>query len=220
MKICHSEAFLMNSNPIKHIKTFLICILFFSFVQSQGLKPGLLGFETGQNIAGYDVEFGEGGINLREMCKKERMENWGELGTYWATLGLAGLARLAKLKGMWGGGKAGQETFVDQMTSEEAARYGRYWSQELEGLTRQRLQVSPGTKSIKDVKLSSETGEPYMRETIYDEFGRLKGVNDYTTHGNNPLVHTVPHYHTINSINWKQGIQHGPATPGLHPDTP
>jgi hypothetical protein len=105
------------------------------------------------------------------------------------------------------------------MTADEAARYDAYWAQELSGPTRQRLQVAPGTQSITDAKLSTQSGQPYARQTIYDEYGRATGVNDSTTHGR-PQAHTDPHYHTIDSQNWKGGVSHGPATPGLHPDTP
>ena len=105
------------------------------------------------------------------------------------------------------------------MTADDAARYNAYWAQQLSGPTRQRLKVAPGTRRIADVKLSTQTGQPYVRQTIYDEYGRATGVNDFTTHGR-PQAHTDPHYHAIDSQNWKGGVPHGPATPGLHPDTP
>ena len=121
----------------------------------------------------------------------------------------------------------------DLMTPEEASRYDSYWQQGAgsfqiddkgneiiignEGRinTRQRLQVSPGIQSITDVKYGSN-GDMYYRQTIFDEFGRRIGNNDYTDH-NMPNVHTNPHYHsnppTIPDM-------HGRPMSGLHPETP
>lgn len=83
--------------------------------------------------------------------------------------------------------------------------------------TRQRLYTVPGERSIKDVKLG-ENGEAYIRETIFDEYGRKIGNNDYTNHGRPDMPeHTIPHYHQNPA---KNPSQHGSATPGLHPDTP
>lgn len=125
-------------------------------------------------------------------------------------------------------------SFADLMTPQEAKRYNAYWSQgtgsyevreALEIITtkggkintRQRLQVSPGIKSIKDVKYGSR-GEVYIRETIFDDYGRKIGVNDYTDH-NMPKVpaHTNPHYHPNDALD---PGNHGKGIPGLHPDTP
>ena len=125
-------------------------------------------------------------------------------------------------------------SFADLMTPQEAKRYNAYWSQgtgsyevreDLEIITtkggkintRQRLQVSPGIKSIKDVKYGSR-GEVYIRETIFDDYGRKIGVNDYTDH-NMPKVpaHTNPHYHPNDALD---PSNHGKGIPGLHPDTP
>ena len=123
------------------------------------------------------------------------------------------------------------------MSSEEAARYDRYWSQgtgsyqgvKVDGKrekiivdgkyvnTRQRMYTVPGTKSIMDVKLGNK-GEMYYRETIFDEFGRKIGHNDYTNHGRPDISsHTNPHYH-LNPVN--NPSQHGSGIPGLHPETP
>lgn len=45
-----------------------------------------------------------------------------------------------------------------------------------------------------------------------------KGNNDYTDHGRpDVLEHTNPHYH---ANPWINANQHGPATLGLHPETP
>ena len=123
------------------------------------------------------------------------------------------------------------------MSSEEAARYDRYWSQgtgsyqgvKVDGKrekiivdgkyvnTRQRMYTVPGTKSIMDEKLGNK-GEMYYRETIFDEFGRKIGHNDYTNHGRPDISsHTNPHYH-LNPVN--NPSQHGSGIPGLHPQTP
>ena len=102
------------------------------------------------------------------------------------------------------------------MEAAEAARYRAYWSQELNGATRQRLQVAPGYDCITDVKLSSQTGQPYLRQTIYDNYGRAIGVNDFTDHGRS-LVHTDPHYHTLDPLD---NFSHSSPLPGLHPNTP
>lgn len=117
----------------------------------------------------------------------------------------------------------------DLMTPEEAARYDRYWSQgtgTIQGVkedgnwvkkimngdyenTRQRMYTNPGTRSIMDVKLGSD-GNMYYRETIFDEFGRKIGHNDYTDHGR--ANHANPHYHS-NAVN--EPSQHGVPTLGL-----
>ncbi|MEC0147912.1 RHS repeat-associated core domain-containing protein, partial [Paenibacillus alginolyticus] len=113
------------------------------------------------------------------------------------------------------------KTFVDQMDQLEAARYKRYWEQDInpyykgEPNTRERTYTVPGTRSITDQKLSN-TGELYERETIYDQFGRRIGNNDYTDHGA-PHHHESPHHHPNP---WQNPTQHGPNTPDLHPDTP
>ncbi|QDH21613.1 polymorphic toxin-type HINT domain-containing protein [Saccharibacillus brassicae] len=106
----------------------------------------------------------------------------------------------------------------------EAARYQRYWEQTYndpykgEPNTRQRLYTTPGNRSIVDQKINTKTGELYKRETIYDEFGRKIGNNDYTDHGRSDVPsHTNPHYH---ANPYKNPNQHGPGTPGLHPKTP
>jgi hypothetical protein len=84
--------------------------------------------------------------------------------------------------------------------------------------TRQRLYTVPGERSIRDVKINDKTGEIYIRETIFDEYGRRIGNNDYTNHGRpDVLEHTNPHYH-LNS--YTNPSQHGRAVPGLHPNTP
>lgn len=108
------------------------------------------------------------------------------------------------------------------MEPTEAARYERYWRQnykdEFEGAlnTRQRDYTVPGTRSIKDQKYSSTTEELYTRETIYDQFGRKIGTNDYSSHGR-PNEHTNPHHH---SNPWNDPKKHKPVFPGLHPETP
>ncbi|MFB5680880.1 RHS repeat-associated core domain-containing protein [Paenibacillus terreus] len=122
---------------------------------------------------------------------------------------------------MFGGGAGSPRTFVDEMDASEAARYQRYWEQDInpnyKGApnTRMRTYATPGTRSIIDQKLSN-TGELYERETIYDQFGRRIGNNDYTDHGK-PHHHESPHHHPNP---WQNPTQHGPNTPGLHPNTP
>ncbi|MGL4107037.1 RHS repeat-associated core domain-containing protein [Clostridium sp. LP20] len=131
-----------------------------------------------------------------------------------------------------------RKTFVDMMEPAEAARYGSYWKQGAGSIekvkengklvykvmdgkninTRQRLYTVPGERSIKDVKINSKTGETYIRETIFDRYGRRIGNNDYTDHGRSDIPsHTNPHYHP-NPYN--NPAQHGEGIPGLHPDTP
>ena len=125
----------------------------------------------------------------------------------------------------------------DLMTLEEAERYDNYWKQgtgsyqviEINGErvrvivdgkninTRQRMYTAPGTRSIVDVKLGSDA-EMYYRETIFDEYGRKVGHNDYTDHGRPDVAtHTNPHYHP-NPVD--NPSQHGKGVPGLHPQTP
>jgi len=68
-----------------------------------------------------------------------------------------------------------------------------------------------------DVKYGTN-GEMYYRETIFDDYGRRIGNNDFTDHGRPDIpAHTIPHHH---ANVWQNPSQHGPATPGLHPDTP
>ncbi len=137
-----------------------------------------------------------------------------------------------------GASNSGSKNFRDLMSSEEATRYDNYWKQgsgsfnniklpdgtKVEVInngnvlsTRQRLQVAPGTRSITDVKYSSD-GSMYYRETIFDQYGRRIGNNDYTNHGK-PYVesHTIPHHHPNPATNPNQ---HGKGVPGLHPETP
>ncbi len=124
------------------------------------------------------------------------------------------------------------------MTPEEAARYDAYWKQGAgsykniteNGMTReiiissgetintrQRLQTSPGTRSIVDVKYG-KNGEMYDRETIFDQFGRRIGNNDFTDRGTPGIPsHTNPHYHPNSPLDPQA---HGDGIPGLHPDTP
>jgi hypothetical protein len=107
--------------------------------------------------------------------------------------------------------------FVERMSPAEAARYRRYWEQQYHQQghgTRFRDQAPPGTRSIVDQKLSRETGEVYRRETIYDQYGRRIGNNDYTNHGRPD--HANPHHHTRDPITGRRGDD----TPGLHPQTP
>ena len=136
--------------------------------------------------------------------------------------------------------KCNNSGFKDLMTSEEAKRYDTYWKQgsgnykkevlpdgsKIEVVfdkkntisTRQRLQVPPGTRSISDVKYGDDGNYMYYRETIFDDFGRRIGNNDFTDHGKpNVKEHTIPHHHPnpFSDVN-----QHGSATPGLHADTP
>ena len=121
-------------------------------------------------------------------------------------------------------------SFEDLMTPDEAERYNDYWKQGAGSFenrngvevvvgkkgkinTRQRLQVSPGTRSIVDVKYGKKG--MYYRETIFDEYGRRIGNNDYTNHGRGD--HTNPHYHANSPFDPQM---HGNNTPGLHPQTP
>lgn len=105
--------------------------------------------------------------------------------------------------------------FIQMMEESEARRYKAYWSEEVGGATRYRWQVAPGYQCINDWKLSGRSGKPYMRQVIYDRFGKVIGVNDYGDHGQ-PAVHPNPHYHELDfSQNW-----HGPVTNGLYPFTP
>ncbi|MDE6312582.1 MAG: hypothetical protein K2M46_03020 [Lachnospiraceae bacterium] len=123
-------------------------------------------------------------------------------------------------------------SFRDQMSPEEVVRYDNYWKQGTGSYTiidgnevivgkgnkvntRQRLQVSPGTRSMMDVKYGKK-GEMYYRETVFDEYGRKIGTNDYTDHGM-PNAHTNPHYHTNSPLD---PSEHGKPKPGLHPETP
>ena len=96
----------------------------------------------------------------------------------------------------------------------EAERYRKYWESRASSPNRYRDQVAPGTRSVTDQKLSRETGELYNRESIYDEYGRRIGTNDFTTHGRGD--HTLPHHHLRDPIT---GERSGPL-PGLHPNTP
>lgn len=128
----------------------------------------------------------------------------------------------------------------DWMSPEEAQRYDNYWKQGAGSFrniktadgnrkeviissgekinTRQRLQTAPGTGSIIDVKYSKETNDMYYRETIFDEYGRKIGTNDYTDHQRPDIPnHTIPHYHVNPPTN---PSQHGGPHPGIHPDTP
>ncbi|MDN4066260.1 RHS repeat-associated core domain-containing protein [Paenibacillus vini] len=116
------------------------------------------------------------------------------------------------------------KSFVEQMDPSEAARYERYWEQDYkeiykgEPTTRERSYTAPGTRSIIDQKINGKTGELYERETIFDQFGRRIGNNDYTNHGRSDVPsHTVPHYHPNP---WYNPRQHGPGTPGIYPETP
>jgi RHS repeat-associated protein len=115
----------------------------------------------------------------------------------------------------------GRSTFVDQMNPYEATRYERYWRQKygeiFEGIpnTRERTYTIPGTRSVTDEKLS-RTGEVYQRQTIYDEFGRKIGSNEFSVHGR-PRDHTNPHHHTNDKMN---PFGHSSPKPGLHPQTP
>ncbi|WP_017825707.1 hypothetical protein [Clostridium botulinum] len=110
------------------------------------------------------------------------------------------------------GGSNPEKTFVDMMEPAEAARYEAYWKQGAGSIekvkengefvykvmngkninTRQRLYTVPGERSIKDVKINSKTGETYIRETIFDKYGRRIGNNDYTDHGRPDIPsHTI-----------------------------
>ena len=58
----------------------------------------------------------------------------------------------------------------------------------------------------------------YYRETIFDEFGRRIGNNDYTDYESPEIPsHVNPHYHPNPSTN---PSQHGKGVVGLHTDTP
>ncbi|MEY8321855.1 RHS repeat-associated core domain-containing protein [Lachnospiraceae bacterium 46-61] len=86
--------------------------------------------------------------------------------------------------------------------------------------TRQRLQVPPGIHSIIDVKYGEMNGNEYMyyRETIFDEFGRRIGNNDYTDYESPEIPsHVNSHYHTNTPT---KPSQHGKGVVGLHTDTP
>jgi hypothetical protein len=107
-------------------------------------------------------------------------------------------------------------SLVDEMSPSEAERYRKYWGERYHGHdqgTRFRDQAAPGTRSITDQKLSSETGELYPRETIFDEYGRRIGNNDFTNHGG--ADHPNPHHHTRNPLTGERG-----SGSGLHPNTP
>ena len=145
---------------------------------------------------------------------------------------------VAKLDASKQCGKNASTSFRDMMSPEEAARYDAYWKQgagsyknySINGEvveriinsgdtinTRQRLQTNPGTRHIIDVKYGDD-GTIYYRETIFDEFGRRIGNNDYTDHGNPKVpAHTIPHHHSNSPMDPQK---HGPAEAGLHPDTP
>ena len=129
----------------------------------------------------------------------------------------------------------------DMMSPEEAERYDNYWKQGVGSYenfiidgkkterimgrhnkinTRQRLQVPPETRSIIDVKYSDGKDDyMYYRETIFDDFGRYIGNNDYTNH-NRPDIkgHTSIHHHYNDSTT--QNVVHSSPIPGLHPYTP
>ena len=136
--------------------------------------------------------------------------------------------------------KCNNSGFKDLMTSEEAEKYDTYWKQgagaydmkiqpdgkkievitgERDGInTRQRLQVPPGTHSIIDVKYGDGGKYMYYRETIFDDFGRRIGNNDYTDHNRPEIVnHVNPHHHPNPST---APSQHGDGVIGLHPNTP
>lgn len=107
--------------------------------------------------------------------------------------------------------------FEDQMTSDEAVRYRKYWGQDYSEQrstpnTRCRQQVSPGTKSIMDYKIGTTNDGyyGYYRETIYDHFGRKIATVDYTVH-NLPKDHTNPHYHRNSPLHPEQHghVEHG-----------
>lgn len=124
------------------------------------------------------------------------------------------------------------------MEPAEAVRYESYWKQGAGSIqkikengefvykvmngkninTRQRLYTVPGERSIKDIKINGKTGETYIREIIFDKYGRRIGNNDYTDHGRPDIPsHTNPHHHP-NPYN--EPAQHGDGVPGLHPYTP
>ncbi|KAJ49742.1 hypothetical protein CTM_21528 [Clostridium tetanomorphum DSM 665] len=150
-----------------------------------------------------------------------------------------GKAKIIKGRGSVAKGAAeAEKTFVDMMEPAEAARYESYWKQGAGSIqkvkengefvykvmngkninTRQRLYTVPGERSIKDIKINGKTGETYIRETIFDKYGRRIGNNDYTDHGRPDIPsHTNPHHHP-NPYN--EPAQHGDGVPGLHPDTP
>jgi hypothetical protein len=50
-------------------------------------------------------------------------------------------------------------------------------------------------QEVLQMKKLSRTGEVYQRQTIYDEFGRKIGSNEFSVHGR-PRDHTNPHHHT------------------------
>lgn len=62
------------------------------------------------------------------------------------------------------------------------------------------VQVTPGIKSTTTMKLSSDGVTWYKTVNYYDQFGRLKGRTDYTTHPNQKgLPHPDPHHHQRNT---------------------
>ena len=60
------------------------------------------------------------------------------------------------------------------------------------------FQREPGSGDITSQKPSSKSDEVYTKTEHYDEYGRLEGITDYTSH-NDPLAHPWnPHHHPRN----------------------
>lgn len=58
----------------------------------------------------------------------------------------------------------------------------------------------------------------YYRETIFEQYGRRIGNNDFTNHGIPEIPsHTNPHCHFNSPLDPQA---HGEGIPGLHPNTP
>jgi len=69
--------------------------------------------------------------------------------------------------------------------------------------------VTPGIRRIEKIKPSSKNGvAPYRKVAEYDEFGRLRGITDYTNHGM-PSQHPTPHHHLFDEF--------GNKIPGIVP---
>lgn len=64
-------------------------------------------------------------------------------------------------------------------------------------------QVTPGVRVVNDYEKPSSAGGTYHQTTHYDEFGRLIGRTDRTSHGD-AATHPNPHHHRIDPRNGKR----------------